>query len=86
MLIAQITDMHLKGEGELLFGRVDTTGFLERAVAHVNALDPRPDIVLATGDLVNDGGPEQYANLRRVLAPLDMPVFMIPGNHDARDA
>ncbi len=86
MLIAQISDMHLKGEGELLFGRVDTTAFLERAVAHVNALDPRPDVALATGDLVNDGGPEQYANLRRVLAPLEMPVFMIPGNHDARDA
>jgi 3',5'-cyclic AMP phosphodiesterase CpdA len=86
MLIAQITDMHLKGEGELLFGRVDTTGFLERAVAHVNALDPRPDVVLATGDLVNDGGPEQYANLRRVLSALKMPVYLIPGNHDARDA
>lgn len=86
MLIAQISDMHLKGEGELLYGRIDTTGFLERAVAHVNALDPRPDIVLATGDLVDNGGPEQYANLRRVLAPLEMPVFLIPGNHDARDA
>ena len=86
MLIAQISDMHLKGEGELLYGRVDTTGFLERAVAHVNALDPRPDIVLATGDLVENGRLEQYANLKRALAPLDMPVFMIPGNHDARDA
>jgi 3',5'-cyclic-AMP phosphodiesterase len=86
MLIAQISDMHLKGEGELLYGRVDTTGFLERAVAHVTALDPRPDIVLATGDLVENGTPAQYANLRRVLAPLGMPVFLIPGNHDARDA
>ena len=86
MLIAQISDMHLKGEGELLYGRIDTTGFLERAVAHVNALDPRPDIVLATGDLVDNGKPEQYANLKRVLAPLEMPVYLIPGNHDARDA
>lgn len=86
MLIAQISDMHLKGEGELLYGRIDTTAFLERAVAHMNALDPRPDIVLATGDLVDNGGPEQYANLKRVLAPLKMPVFMIPGNHDAREA
>lgn len=86
MLIAQISDMHLKGEGELLYGRVDTTGFLERAVRHVNALDPRPDIVLATGDLVNDGLPGQYANLGRILSALAMPVYLIPGNHDARDA
>jgi len=86
MLIAQMSDMHLKGEGELLFGRVDTAGFLERAVAHVNSLDPRPDVVLATGDLVDNGTAAQYANLKRVLAPLDMPVFLIPGNHDVRDA
>jgi Icc protein len=85
MLIAQISDMHLKGPGELLYGRVDTTGFLERAVAHLNALDPRPDIVIATGDLVDNGKPEQYANLERTLAPLEMPVYAIPGNHDARE-
>lgn len=86
MLIAQISDMHLKGEGELLHDRIDTTGFLERAVAHLNALDPRPDIVLATGDLVENGLPAQYANLRRVLSALAMPVCLIPGNHDLRDA
>src|SRR5216684_2212730 len=86
MLIAQISDMHVKAEGELLYGRIDTAGFLERAVAHVRALDPRPDVVLATGDLVEGGKPEEYARLRRLLAPLDMPVHLIPGNHDARDA
>jgi 3',5'-cyclic-AMP phosphodiesterase len=86
MLIAQISDMHVKAEGKLLYRRVDTAGFLERAVAHVNALDPRPDIVIATGDLVEGGKPEEYARLKRLLAPLAMPVHLIPGNHDARDA
>src|SRR4029453_16018772 len=86
MLIAQISDMHVKPPGELLYKRIDTTGFLERAVAHVMALDPRPDVVLATGDLVDGGKPEEYALLRRLLGPLSMPVYLIPGNHDARDA
>lgn len=86
MLIAQITDMHLKAEGELLYDRIDTAGYLERAVAHIAALDPKPDIVIATGDLVEGGKPEEYARLRRLLAPLTMPVFVVPGNHDARDA
>lgn len=86
MLIAQISDTHLKRQDELLYGRIDTASYLERAVAHVNALDPRPDIVIATGDLVDGGKPEEYANFRRVLAPLSMPVYLIPGNHDARDA
>lgn len=85
MLIVQITDMHLKREGELLYGRIDTTGYLERTVAHVNALDPRPDVALVTGDLVDGGKPEEYANLRRVLSQLAMPFYLIPGNHDARD-
>jgi len=86
MLIAQISDMHVKPPGELLYKRIDTTGFLERAVAHVMALDPKPDVVLATGDLVDGGKPEEYALLRRLLAPLSMPVYLIPGNHDSRDA
>lgn len=86
MLLAQISDMHVKAEGELLYRRIDTPGFLEQAVAHLNALDPRPDLVVATGDLVEGGKPEEYAHLKRLLAPLAMPVHLIPGNHDARDA
>lgn len=86
MLIAQISDMHVKAPGELLYKRIDTPSFLERAVAHINALDPSPDLVIATGDLVEAGTRDEYAHLRRILAPLAMPVYLIPGNHDARDA
>lgn len=86
MLIAQISDTHLKKQGELLYGRIDTAAYLERAVAHLNALDPRPDIVVATGDLVDRGEPEEYLNLKRVMSSLSIPVFVIPGNHDDRDA
>ena len=32
MLIAQISDMHVKPPGELLYKRIDTTGFLDRAL------------------------------------------------------
>ncbi len=85
MLIAQISDMHIKKPGELLYGRIDTQGYLERAVAHVNALDPSPDIALVTGDLVDSGKPEEYENLKRMLSALRMPFYLIPGNHDARD-
>jgi 3',5'-cyclic AMP phosphodiesterase CpdA len=86
MLIAQITDMHIKPEGVLAYKRVDTAGFLARAVDHILRLDPRPDIVLATGDLVDAGTDEEYERLRRLLVPLPMPVYLIPGNHDDRAA
>ncbi|CAN5267739.1 phosphodiesterase [soil metagenome] len=86
MLIAQLSDPHIKSPGQLLYDRIDTAGYLERAVAHVLKLDPLPDVVIMTGDLVDGGKPEEYVHLRRLLAPLPMPVYVIPGNHDARDA
>jgi 3',5'-cyclic AMP phosphodiesterase CpdA len=42
--------------------------------------------VLGTGDLVDGGTPAEYARLRHLLSPLPMPVYLIPGNHDDRDA
>ena len=86
MVIAQITDTHIKPEGVLAYGRLDTTPYLRRAVEHLMSLTPRPDVVLATGDLVDGGLPEEYRRLRELLAPLAMPVYLIPGNHDNRDA
>jgi len=84
MLIAQISDTHIKPEGRLAYRRVDTALFLARAVDHVRALIPAPDVVLLTGDLVDAGLEDEYLRLRSLLAPLPMPVYVIPGNHDAR--
>jgi Icc protein len=86
MLIAQITDLHVKGTDRLVYRRVDTARFLREAVAQLVALQPRPDIVVVTGDLTDSGRPEEYAALREILADLPMPVFVLPGNHDAREA
>lgn len=86
MLFAQITDPHVRMPGDPLVGRVETGGFLERAVARLNALRPRPDFVLITGDLVDAGSEAEYRRLRELLAPLAMPVYLALGNHDGREA
>jgi 3',5'-cyclic AMP phosphodiesterase CpdA len=52
----------------------------------VNGLDPQPDLVLLTGDLVDTGSPTEYSMLRTLLAPLRAPLLAIPGNHDEREA
>ena len=86
MIIAQISDLHVKPPGQKAYGVVDTNGFVARAIAHLNRLDPPPDIVIATGDLVDGGTAEEYAQLKALLADLNMPVYLAMGNHDDRAA
>ncbi|HTW52914.1 MAG TPA: phosphodiesterase [Stellaceae bacterium] len=100
MLVAQITDTHILAAGELYhsprraipadtepgWSFIDTAACLARAIRELNALKPRPDIVIITGDLTDHGGGGEYANLRSILAAAEMPVFVIPGNHDSREA
>jgi 3',5'-cyclic AMP phosphodiesterase CpdA len=84
MLIAQISDLHIKNPGALAYRRVDTAAALIRCIARLNALVPRPDVVLMTGDLVDQGTVEQYRHLKSLLAALEIPYFMLLGNHDGR--
>jgi 3',5'-cyclic AMP phosphodiesterase CpdA len=99
MLIAQISDTHILAPGQLyrapvqapppsaerVYAEFDTAASLARAVAALNAVVPRADITVVTGDLVENGEPVQYEHLLTLLAPLRMPVFVIPGNHDTRE-
>src|SRR5215470_3359119 len=85
MLIAQISDLHIRARGQLAYRRVDTAWYLARCVEQLLRMTPRPDVVVATGDLVDVGHPDEYRHLRELLTPLPMPVYLIPGNHDRRD-
>jgi Icc protein len=84
VLIAQISDLHIKRPGEKAYGIVDTATALAACVAQLNGLDEPPDIVIVSGDLVDTGAAEEYAHLLQLLAPLKWPIALIPGNHDAR--
>jgi Icc protein len=85
VLIAQISDLHIKPPGALAYGRVDTAKALERCVAALNEFKPRPEMVVISGDLADTPAPEEYEHLKRLLAPLDLPFVCIPGNHDSRE-
>lgn len=84
MLIAQITDCHVVVPGEHVADRVDSAAALRRAVAQINALPTRPDLVVATGDLVNDGRADEYDVFESIVADLEVPLVPVPGNHDDR--
>lgn len=81
-LLVQITDTHVVERGTLLYGMADTARHLAETVSQINAMRPRPDLVLVTGDLVEHPGPVTYSHFRDLIAPLQVPVYLMPGNHD----
>ncbi|NYT37917.1 phosphodiesterase [Allopusillimonas soli] len=81
MLIAQITDLHVHDTGRHT-REIQAASHLARCIQDLNALDPRPDLVLVTGDLTDHGQADEYVRLRSLLAALDLPVLLLAGNHD----
>ncbi len=84
MLIAHITDLHIRPRGKPAYRVSETNALSERALDAIAALRPCPDLLVITGDLTDCGLAEEYALLREMLARLAMPVLMVPGNHDRR--
>lgn len=85
MLIAQLSDPHVRPKGFLYQGVIDSNAGFADAIGNVLALDVRPDLVLITGDLVDEGQPAEYEMVRESLAALPIPYLVIPGNHDHRE-
>ncbi|HJZ19826.1 MAG TPA: metallophosphoesterase, partial [Bradyrhizobium sp.] len=83
--IAQISDLHIKPPGVLAYGRVDTAKALERCARALNELNPKPDLVVISGDLVDTPTALEYEHLKQLLAPLKLGFVGIPGNHDSRE-
>ena len=83
-LLAQLTDMHIREPGRLAYGRLDTAPYLRDAVLAINKLPQPPHAVVLTGDLTDFGRAAEYEHLAGLLAPLTMPLYLLPGNHDER--
>ncbi len=86
MKIIQISDTHVGDPGELVYGHFDTNQALQDAVAAINQMEPAPDLVIHTGDITAHGTKQRYETFRDLIAPLAMPILLLPGNHDDRDA
>lgn len=84
----QITDTHIRAPGQLAYRKLDTASYLQRTVQKIlrHPEFPHPaQAVVMTGDLTDFGRVQEYEHLRAILAPLDMPVYLLPGNHDHRE-
>ena len=81
MIIAQISDTHIALDTPDADQRILD---FERTIADINALDPAPDVIFHTGDVVHNGRPDEYAEAVRILNQAKAPVYVIPGNKDSR--
>ena len=85
MIIAHITDIHVRAWGQQSHGYLPAHLVLLKTIEHLNAMRPRPDLVVITGDLTHSGREAEYETLRTLLNRLEVPLAVIPGNHDSRE-
>jgi Icc protein len=81
--LLQISDTHLHAAADSRMRGVTTYATLLAVLEHAKR-DPRwpVDAIIATGDIVQDESRAGYERFRDALAPLGVPVYCIPGNHD----
>lgn len=86
--LIHISDTHLLGGPELLYGSVDAEDHLIRVLSLIAMGATRPDALVFTGDLADRGELEAYAKLRDLVQPvadmLGCSVIWAMGNHDDR--
>ena len=81
--LLQITDCHLGNHpGEVLLG-MNTDQSLYDVLDMVQAQEA-PDMLLATGDISNDGGAPSYERFTQIIHKYfpNTPFAWLPGNHD----
>lgn len=87
--ILHLSDTHLFGDDTLHYGLVDTLAATKRVLEHAGRMHD-VDVVVASGDLSDDGSPESYAVLREAIEPWaaerGAQVLYAMGNHDNPDA
>ena len=76
--LIQISDCHIDDQ-RLVMG-VDSQKNLGSVIKHIQAI--KSDSLLISGDLTHHGTLNSYQILKKILSPIEQPIFVIRGNHD----
>jgi 3',5'-cyclic-AMP phosphodiesterase len=79
LVVAHLSDTHF-GNGQGLAAHRT-----RRVLEALAQMDPRPDVLVHTGDVADHGRPEEYAEAVEVLSAWAGPMVLCPGNHDVRE-
>lgn len=81
-LLIQLSDPHIGAS----WTEGDPVAKFAAAIDGVLALGASADAVLVSGDLADHAADEEYEQVRALLERIDAPAYVLPGNHDDRDA
>ncbi|WP_086824755.1 metallophosphoesterase [Allokutzneria sp. NRRL B-24872] len=76
IVIAHVSDTHFDGEDH-------ATGRAKAVMDYIRGLAEPVDAIVVSGDITDHGSEAEYELAREVLSA-DVPVLIVPGNHDAR--
>jgi 3',5'-cyclic AMP phosphodiesterase CpdA len=79
-VVAHVSDTHFGNDVQ------DPTARATAVLDHLLAMDPRPDVLVVTGDVADHGLAPEYAEARAWLDRWPGPAMACPGNHDVRSA
>ena len=85
MLIAQMTDIHIGFDPEELPEELNLRRF-RAALARILGGPNRPDLLVLTGDITDNGDIESFEDAAALVAGCPFPVWPMVGNHDSREA
>lgn len=82
VLLVQLSDSHLFAEADGKLLGMDTCDSLQKVIEQVLQEQPQVDLVLATGDLSQDGSQASYERFRQLSSAIPAPARWLAGNHD----
>jgi len=86
VLLVQITDCHIFATAEDCLQGLNTRQSFAAVSNAAVKNHHKPDLLVATGDLSQDGTTASYAYLAHEFDDMGIPTFWLPGNHDDSDA
>ncbi|MBP6020048.1 MAG: 3',5'-cyclic-AMP phosphodiesterase [Burkholderiaceae bacterium] len=82
--LVQLTDPHLFADPEGRLLNVNTDASLRAVLQDIAVHHPSLDLLLATGDIAQDGSLAAYQRFLQLAAAIPAPLRGLPGNHDVR--
>lgn len=86
VFVVHLTDLHLFAEPGGVLSGVNTDESLDQVLRDLKRdlqdQDRKPDLILITGDLSQDGSAQAYSRVKNAMQAFQVPLAVLPGNHD----